>query len=93
MLTRLLAFLNLLGLWGVVDNTSAPQGVVYAAVFVRSDVSEDGVGVAWHGSLKRVFLLLRDHGIWWCCAVSDAAIRRFIHLGCAVMAGSVLSKV
>ena len=63
MLTRLLVFLNLLGLWDVVDNTSAPQGVVYAAVFIRSDVSEDDVGVAWRGLLKRAFLLLRDHGI------------------------------
>ena len=93
MLTRLLAFLNLLGFWGVVDNTSAPQGVVYAAVFVGSNASEDDLGVAWRGSLKCAFLLLRDHGIWWCCAVSDAEIRRFIRLGCAVMAGSVLIKV
>lgn len=93
MLTRPLAVLYLLGLWGVADNTSAPQGVVYAAVFLCSDASEDDVGVDWRGSLKRIFLLLRDHGIWWCCAVSDAAIRRVIHLGCAVMAGSVLIKV
>lgn len=93
MLTRLLAVLNLLGLWGVVDNTSAPQRVVYAAVFLGSDASEDDVGVDWRGTLKRIFLLLRDHGIWWCCAVWDAAIRRVIHLGCAVMAGSVLIKV
>jgi hypothetical protein len=93
LLKRLLAFLNLLGLWGVVDNTSAPQGVVYAAVFLGSDASEDDVGVDLRGSLKRVFLLPRDHGIWWCCAVSDAVIRRFIHLWCAVKASSVLIEI
>lgn len=93
MLKRPLAVLYLLALWGVVDTTSAPQRVVYAAVFLGSDASKVDVGVDWRGTLKRIFLLLRDHGIWWCCAVRDAAIRRVVHLGCAVMAGSVLIKV